>query len=52
MWISNAHNATYGVLFATTDKSLKQKGISAFIIDMKTSGITLGKPEDKLGFFL
>jgi butyryl-CoA dehydrogenase len=38
-----------GVLLATTDKSLKHKGISAFVVDMKTPGITLGKKEDKLG---
>lgn len=49
-WITNTHEASYGVLFATTDKSLKHKGISAFIIDMKnTPGLSLGKKEDKLG---
>lgn len=49
-WITNAYEASYGVVFATTDKSLKHKGISAFIVDMKnTPGITLGKKEDKLG---
>jgi len=48
-WITNAHDAHYGVLFATTNKSLKHKGISAFIIDMSTPGISIGKKEDKLG---
>lgn len=48
-WITNAHDAHYGVVLATTDKSLKHKGISAFIVDMKTPGITIGKKEDKLG---
>jgi butyryl-CoA dehydrogenase len=48
-WITNAHDATYGVVFATTDKSLKSRGISAFIVDMKTPGISVGKKEDKLG---
>ena len=48
-WITNAHDARYGVLLATTDKSLLHKGISAFVIDMKTKGISIGKKEDKLG---
>jgi butyryl-CoA dehydrogenase len=38
-----------GVLLATTDRSLKHKGISAFLIDMKAQGVSLGKKEDKLG---
>ena len=37
-WITNAHDATYGLLFATTDKAAKHKGISAFIVDMRTPG--------------
>ncbi len=48
-WITNAFEASYGVVFATTDKSKKHKGISAFIVDMKAPGVTLGKKEDKLG---
>jgi butyryl-CoA dehydrogenase len=37
------------VVFATTDKSLKHKGISAFIVKKPTDGLSLGKKEDKLG---
>eukprot|EP01034_Spumella_vulgaris_P030455 gene30455-37673_t len=49
-WITNAHEADFGVVLATTDKSLKAKGISAFLVDMKNNpGISLGKKEDKLG---
>lgn len=48
-WITNSYESKYGVVFATTDKSLKHKGISAFIVDMKNPGISLGKKEDKLG---
>jgi butyryl-CoA dehydrogenase len=48
-WITNAYEARWGVVLATTDKSLKHKGISAFIVDMKSPGISLGKKEDKLG---
>lgn len=48
-WITNSHDASFGVVFATTDKSLKHKGISAFIVDMKSPGVSIGKKEDKLG---
>lgn len=48
-WITNAAEAAYGVVFATTDKSLKHKGISAFIVEMDAPGVSLGKKEDKLG---
>jgi butyryl-CoA dehydrogenase len=37
------------VVFATTEKSLKHKGISAFVLDKNTKGLSLGKKEDKLG---
>jgi len=36
-------------VFATTDKSLKHKGISAFIVKKPSEGLSLGKKEDKLG---
>lgn len=49
-WITNAHQAEGIVAFATTDKSKKHKGISAFIIPMTNNpGVSLGKKEDKLG---
>lgn len=48
-WITNAHDADYGIVIATTDKSLKHKGLSAFIVKMKASGVSIGKKEDKLG---
>ena len=48
-WITNAHDADYGVVLATTNASLKHKGISAFIIDMNSPGVLIGKKEDKLG---
>lgn len=48
-WITNAHDAKWGVVLATTDKSLKHKGISAFIVDMHGQGVSVGKKEDKLG---
>lgn len=48
-WITNSYEASAAVVFATTDKSLKHKGISAFIVPKDTPGFTLGKKEDKLG---
>ncbi|KAJ8312572.1 hypothetical protein KUTeg_009945 [Tegillarca granosa] len=36
-------------VFATTDKSKKHKGISAFLVPKPTPGLSLGKKEDKLG---
>ncbi|XP_072002158.1 short-chain specific acyl-CoA dehydrogenase, mitochondrial [Engystomops pustulosus] len=48
-WITNAWEASAAVVFATTDKSLKHKGISAFLVEMPTPGLSLGKKEDKLG---
>ncbi|XP_075071203.1 short-chain specific acyl-CoA dehydrogenase, mitochondrial isoform X1 [Mixophyes fleayi] len=48
-WITNAWEASAAVVFATTDKSLKHKGISAFLVEMPYPGLSLGKKEDKLG---
>mmetsp|Transcript_8374 Transcript_8374/g.24115 ORF Transcript_8374/g.24115 Transcript_8374/m.24115 type:complete len:428 (+) Transcript_8374:136-1419(+) len=49
-WITNAHEASAAVVFATTDKSLKHKGISAFVVPMvDVEGFSLGAKEDKLG---
>lgn len=48
-WITNGFESEAAVLFATTDKSKKHKGISAFIVPKPTPGLELGKKEDKLG---
>ncbi|GMH51998.1 hypothetical protein TL16_g01135, partial [Triparma laevis f. inornata] len=48
-WITNAHDASMAVVFATTDKSLKHKGISAFLVPTDSEGFSLGAKEDKLG---
>ncbi|KAL7303042.1 hypothetical protein TKK_0004260 [Trichogramma kaykai] len=48
-WITNAFEAKAAIVFATTDKSKKHKGISAFIVDKPSDGFSLGKKEDKLG---
>ncbi|CAM9576767.1 unnamed protein product [Chrysoparadoxa australica] len=48
-WITSAYEGEAAVVFATTDKSKKHKGISAFIVPKTSPGFSLGKKEDKLG---
>ncbi|KAJ1453551.1 acyl-CoA dehydrogenase [Pelagophyceae sp. CCMP2097] len=48
-WITNAHEADCAIVLATTDKSLKHKGISAFLVPTDAKGFSLGAKEDKLG---
>ncbi|XP_067684167.1 short-chain specific acyl-CoA dehydrogenase, mitochondrial-like isoform X1 [Haliotis asinina] len=48
-WITNGYESEAAVVFATTDKQLKHKGISAFLVPKPADGLTLGKKEDKLG---
>ena len=48
-WITNAHDAHAAIVIATTDKSKKHKGLSAFIVPTDAEGFSLGKKEDKLG---
>ena len=48
-FITNAPQADTCVLFAMTEKEKKHKGITAFILDMKYGGVTVGKNEKKLG---
>jgi len=48
-WITNAHESSAAVIFATTDKSMKHKGISAFVVPLDAEGFSLGAKEDKLG---
>lgn len=48
-WITNGPDAGAAIVFATTDKKLKHKGISAFIVPRETPGFSYGVKEDKLG---
>jgi butyryl-CoA dehydrogenase len=49
IFITNGGFRGIGVLFATKDKSLKHKGLSAFIVDLDDSGVEILKNEDKMG---
>lgn len=48
-WITNGHESEAAVVFATTNRELKHKGISAFIVPKRVAGFSVGKKEDKLG---
>ncbi|MCD6526662.1 MAG: acyl-CoA dehydrogenase [Desulfuromonas sp.] len=49
IFITNGGYLGTGVLFATSDKSLRHKGISAFIVDLQSPGISILKNENKMG---
>ncbi len=49
IFITNGGYLGTGVLFATHDKSLKHKGVSAFIIDLESAGVSILKNENKMG---
>ncbi|MCK4672794.1 acyl-CoA dehydrogenase [candidate division WOR-3 bacterium] len=48
-FITNAGEAGIFVVFAYTNKELKHKGISAFIVERDTPGFSLGKHENLMG---
>ena len=48
-FITNAAWATWYIVFATVDPSLRHSGIMAFVIDRDSQGVSVGKTEDKLG---
>jgi len=50
MWISSAEYADIFVVWAVSDASApKGKGISCFLVEAGTPGVTVGKAEQKLG---
>lgn len=46
-WVTSGIEAESAIIFATVDKSLKHKGITAFIVDLNTSGVQRGSNEKK-----
>jgi len=48
-WITNGPVADAIVLFTMTDLSKGTKGITTFVVDAKTPGFLLQKPDEKLG---
>jgi glutaryl-CoA dehydrogenase (non-decarboxylating) len=51
MWISWAPVADIGVIFAMTDKAAKHKGMSTFLMDMHSPGVSTITTKDKLGIW-
>jgi alkylation response protein AidB-like acyl-CoA dehydrogenase len=49
LWITNAREAGLFIVFATLDIEAGYKGITAFLIEKSTLGLSVGKKEDKLG---
>jgi short-chain 2-methylacyl-CoA dehydrogenase len=49
LWITNAAEAGFFLLFATVDPALGYKGITAFLVEREFPGFQVGKKEDKLG---
>jgi butyryl-CoA dehydrogenase len=48
-FISIGDQAQIVVVFASTDRSQKGRGITAFVMDKDTEGLSVGKHEDKMG---
>lgn len=50
VYISSGSYAGVFVVWAVTDKAAKPgKGISCFLVEAETPGLTIGKPEEKMG---
>ncbi|HJR36893.1 MAG TPA: acyl-CoA dehydrogenase family protein [Nocardioidaceae bacterium] len=48
-WISNAPYAEWIVVFATIDPTLRSRGVTAFLVERDTPGVTIGQPMRKMG---
>ena len=48
-FISNGEESSFGVVFATEDPALGHKGVSAFVVEKNTPGLTVGRRERKTG---
>ena len=49
---TNAQEANLYIIFATKDRSLGSKGITAFMVERGTPGLTVGNHENKMGLRL
>jgi len=49
LWITNAKEAGLFIVFATINRELGYKGITAFLVGRDAPGFAVGRKEDKLG---
>ncbi|KAI4184711.1 MAG: hypothetical protein LQ346_006055 [Caloplaca aetnensis] len=49
MWITNAMEADFFIVFANLDPSKGYKGITAFVVEKSNKGFSIAKKEKKLG---
>ncbi|KAL0134663.1 hypothetical protein PUN28_001450 [Cardiocondyla obscurior] len=49
MWISNSDIAGVFLVFANANPSAGYRGITTFFVERETPGVTVAKPEEKLG---
>ena len=49
MWITNAAEASFFLVFANVNPEAGYKGITAFLVEREFPGFQVGKKEDKLG---
>jgi butyryl-CoA dehydrogenase len=49
LFVSNGKRAQVAIVFAITDAGKGHRGISAFIVEKKTPGLSIGRIEEKLG---
>ena len=48
-WVTNGINGDIVILFCMTEKNVGYKGISAFVVEKGTLGLSTGKKENKFG---
>ncbi|HTV55543.1 MAG TPA: acyl-CoA dehydrogenase [Terriglobia bacterium] len=49
LWITNGKEAGLFIVFATVNRDLGYRGITAFLVERDMPGFSVGKKEDKLG---
>ena len=48
-WVTNGANASLYIIFLKTDPDAGNNGLSAFVMEKGTPGLTVGRPERKMG---
>jgi len=48
-WVTNGQRAEVYLIFACTDRSQGNRGLSAFIVEKSAPGLVIGRAEDKMG---